>query len=154
MKSPYPTRSPERFSRGYVVTWLLALTALAAVASGLKVFTGFNLYDDEGSMMMSVKQYLEGLHVYRDGFSFYGPVYYLYNWLIHTVTATPGGRTATGSSGSPAVAASAASMRASVAGTTGRPSPQPRAASSASTASGESSTSIHCSVVIAAILAQ
>ena len=59
--------------------------------------------------------------------------------------ATPprGGSTATGSSGSPAVDASMASMRSAVGATTGNPSPQPRRASSSMSASGASSTSIH-----------
>ena len=72
-----------------VLFWLLVLTALAGVGAYLKMFTGFSLHDDEGALMLSVKQYLGGMKIYQEVFSIYGPVYYLYSALIRTLTATP-----------------------------------------------------------------
>jgi hypothetical protein len=53
------------------------------------MLTGFRDWDDEGSLMLSVKQYLSGMKIYEDVFSVYGPVYYYYNGLIRTLTGTP-----------------------------------------------------------------
>jgi len=77
------------YSTGFVAFWLLLLTTIAGITSYLAMFTGFSAYDDEGALMITVKQYLSGRTIYVDVFSFYGPVFYLYNWLLHTLTATP-----------------------------------------------------------------
>jgi hypothetical protein len=53
------------------------------------MLTGFMPYDDEGSMMLAVKQYLGGMRIYEDVFSVYGPVYYIYNALARAITFTP-----------------------------------------------------------------
>ena len=89
MKPPYPTRAPESFYRRHVIFWFTLLTALAGVAAYLRMMTGFNLYDDEGTLMITVKQYLAGMRIYDQVFSAYGPVYYFYQWALRTVTATP-----------------------------------------------------------------
>ena len=39
-------------------------------------------------MMASVKQYLDGLKLYDQFWSGYGPVYYFYNWLLRSSTGT------------------------------------------------------------------
>jgi hypothetical protein len=89
MKPPYPTRTPEGFDRRHIIFWFTVLTALAGAAAYLKMLTGFNLYDDEGSLMLSVKQYLAGMRIYDQILSAYGPVYYFYQWALRTATATP-----------------------------------------------------------------
>src|ERR1700704_2566665 len=73
----------QPYSTAFVAFWLLLLTTIAGVSSYLAMFTGFSAYDDEGALMITVKQYLSGRTIYEDVFSFYGPVYYLYNWLLH-----------------------------------------------------------------------
>jgi hypothetical protein len=80
-----PTRVP-RFLR---LLWFGFLTLLGGIWAYYRVFTGFNFYDDEGSMMASVKQYLDGLTLYDQFWSGYGPVYYFYNWLLRSSTGTP-----------------------------------------------------------------
>src|SRR6266478_3549330 len=89
MLPPYPTRDPEGFERHHIIFWLLLLTALAGAAAYLTMMTGFYLHDDEGALMIGVKQYLAGMRLYDQVFSCYGPVYYLYQWALHTATATP-----------------------------------------------------------------
>jgi hypothetical protein len=53
------------------------------------MFTGFNSYDDEGALMVTVKQYLSGTTLYNQTFNPYGPVYYFYNWALRTLSGTP-----------------------------------------------------------------
>ena len=69
----------QPYSSALVAFWLLLFTTIAGVTSYLAMFTGFSAYDDEGALMITVKQYLSGRTIYVDVFSFYGPVYYLYN---------------------------------------------------------------------------
>ena len=64
-------------------------TVLGGIWAYDRIFTGFSNWDDEGSIMLSVKQYLGGLKLYDQVWSGYGPVYYFYNWLLRSITATP-----------------------------------------------------------------
>jgi hypothetical protein len=69
--------------------WFALLTALAAVAGYYRMFTGFSIYDDEGELMVTVKQYLGGMKLYNQIVVPYGPVYYFYNWALRTLSRTP-----------------------------------------------------------------
>jgi hypothetical protein len=89
MPSPALTILPEKFGRRQVVLVLGALSVLIVIGAYFRMLTDFAQYDDEGSMMISVKQYIGGMRLYEDISSHYGPVYYLYNWLLRTFTATP-----------------------------------------------------------------
>jgi hypothetical protein len=51
--------------------------------------TGFSVWDDEGSFMISVQQYMEGHKLYAELSSRYGPIYYFYKWAVHTLSGTP-----------------------------------------------------------------
>src|SRR5262249_12904301 len=46
-------------------------------------------WDDEGTMMMEVKLYLQGHTLYTDIWSGYGPFYFFYNWVIHAISGAP-----------------------------------------------------------------
>jgi predicted TIM-barrel fold metal-dependent hydrolase len=89
MNARHTTRFPEYFGSGQVVVWLLVLSILAGVAAYFTMLTGLTPFDDEGALMLSIKQNLSGTRLYRDLFSIYGPAYYCYNFLIRTFTATP-----------------------------------------------------------------
>lgn len=56
---------------------LYALVAIAAtVAAYLTIFTEFASYDDEGTLLVTVKAFVHGATLYRDIWSVYGPFYY------------------------------------------------------------------------------
>ena len=78
--------SVPRFLR---LLWFALLTVLGGIWAYYRALTGFSFWDDEGSMMASVKQYLGGLRLYNQVWSGYGPVYYFYNWLLRSSTGTP-----------------------------------------------------------------
>jgi hypothetical protein len=93
--SPLPAAAPLGLSRPTSalrlvrLLWFGFLSLLGGIWAYYRVFTGFSIWDDEGSMMLSVKQYLDGLKLYDQVWSGYGPVYYFYNWLVRSVTGTP-----------------------------------------------------------------
>jgi hypothetical protein len=73
----------------HVAAYFLLLSCPAAVTAYYQMFTGFSSWDDEGTMMMRVKEYLSGFRLYDEVFSRYGPAYYSYSWFVHFVTMTP-----------------------------------------------------------------
>lgn len=68
------------------VAWFAILTVPAAVAAYYRIFSGFAEWDDEGTLMMQVRQYLTGSRLYEEIYSGYGPVYFFYNWLVRSAT--------------------------------------------------------------------
>ena len=74
--------------RRLVVLWFSFLTSLAGVTAYYWIFTGFSIWDDEGTLMLTVRQYLGGMKLY-DQVRGYGPVYYFYNWILRTASGTP-----------------------------------------------------------------
>jgi hypothetical protein len=66
--------------------WFAILTVPAAVIAYYRTFSGFAGWDDEGAVMMTVRQYLAGGRLYEEIFSPYGPVYYYYNWMVRSAT--------------------------------------------------------------------
>jgi hypothetical protein len=72
----------------WTAIWFAGISMPAGIAAYYRMVAGFSSYDDEGTLMMSVKQYLGGATLYKEVFSIYGPVYYFYNWLIRTISGT------------------------------------------------------------------
>ena len=52
-------------------------------------FTIFAPYDDEGFLMISIKKFLDGLPLYEQVYTQYGPFYYTVFWLVHAVFDAP-----------------------------------------------------------------
>ncbi len=69
--------------------WFAILSLAAGVTAYYEIFTGFSFWDDEGTLLQSVKQYVGGMRLYDQVFSSYGPVYYFYNWLLRLASDTP-----------------------------------------------------------------
>jgi hypothetical protein len=87
--APEPVRSSWPVDGRGAAIYFLLLSLPVAVGSYYSIFNGFpTSYDDEGMLMMSVKQYLAGFKLYDQIFSGYGPLYYFYNWFIRFVTDT------------------------------------------------------------------
>jgi hypothetical protein len=62
-----------------------ALGVALAVAGYLLINTTFMPYDDEGFLLISLRNYLAGLRLYDDVFSQYGPWPYVYHQIVTTL---------------------------------------------------------------------
>src|SRR6201988_618468 len=78
--------SPNKYT---FILWFTFLTAMASIPAYYRMFTGFQIWDDEGALMITVKQYLGGMKLYNQISVPYGPVYYFYNWAFRTLSGTP-----------------------------------------------------------------
>jgi hypothetical protein len=67
----------------------MLVTLAAGYSAYLGAFTGFASYDDEGYLLITVKEFLKGGVLYNHIYSQYGPVYYLFQWLLHSLTGAP-----------------------------------------------------------------
>lgn len=72
-----------------LTTFLLfgAVTLWALPTAFFQVFSSF--YDDEGYLMITVKQFVEGRVLYDEIYTQYGAAYYFYKWLIHGLLNLP-----------------------------------------------------------------
>ena len=78
-------KSPKMYA---FMLWFGFLTGLASIPAYYQMFTGFSKWDDEGALMVTVKQFLGGMKLYKQIAVPYGPVYYFYNWAVRTFSAT------------------------------------------------------------------
>lgn len=65
------------------------LALVLPVVAYLLVNTTFMMYDDEGYLLISLRNYLAGLRLYDDVFSQYGPWPYVYHQFIAGILDTP-----------------------------------------------------------------
>ena len=82
------TNSSAFLQRLCIALWFLVLSALAGIAAYYWMFTGFSVWDDEGTLLLTVRQFLGGMKLY-DQIKGYGPVYYFYNWILRAASGTP-----------------------------------------------------------------
>ena len=75
-----------------LVKYLIALASLTAWAWATgyyRIFSVFATYDDEGYVMMSVKNFLDGGVLYDEVYTQYGPSFYLYKQFVNFVFNLP-----------------------------------------------------------------
>jgi hypothetical protein len=60
-----------------------------SVAGYCRLFGRYSQYDDEGYLMISLRQYIQGFTLYDDVYSQYGPFYYVSHRLVHGTLGVP-----------------------------------------------------------------
>ena len=70
---------------GETLGWIGLLGALAGLGWVL-IATAFMVYDDEGYVLMSVRQFCDGKPLYTEVFSQYGPAFFLFYRGLHALT--------------------------------------------------------------------
>jgi hypothetical protein len=68
---------------------MLLVIVLSGAIAGWRAYTSLTPYDDEGTLMSSVRQFEDGGVLYDKVPSIYGPVYYLYESIPHLITGAP-----------------------------------------------------------------
>lgn len=72
---------------GHVVRWQIVVILLAwialTLAAALLLFSAFMLYDDEGYVLLSLKNFVEHGELYRTVYTQYGPLPYALYWVLH-----------------------------------------------------------------------
>lgn len=74
------------------ICWLAVISAfVVSTYSWLyyAMFTKFHIYDDEGYLLLTVRQFVHGGGLYEKFQSLYGPFYYFYNWIVHKIMHFP-----------------------------------------------------------------
>lgn len=88
-----PLSPPARRARLYQSILYVAISSLvlgaAAVFGFLSLFQSFSKYDDEGYLMITVKQFLDGWPLYNEVITPYGPFYYLVQFGVHRLLGVP-----------------------------------------------------------------
>lgn len=84
------TETSSRVSSTVWTAGLFAVVTIWALLTGYyRMFSVFSGFDDEGYLMMSVKQFLNGDALYVEIWTLYGPAYYLYKWFVHGLLNLP-----------------------------------------------------------------
>ncbi len=68
---------------------MLGVTVWALFTGYFQVFSFFPFHQDEGYLMITVKQLLDGKTLYDQIYTQYGPAYYLYEQIIYAVSGMP-----------------------------------------------------------------
>ena len=87
-----PTEGDERQglpSRFWTLLFALALVGLASIAGYYRLYSTFALYDDEGYVLLSLRQYTAGLALYDEVYSQYGPGFFQITAPLHRWTGLP-----------------------------------------------------------------
>lgn len=87
--TPYPRFHATALRRLGVVALLIAITAPCAVYGFTSMFSTIRNYDDEGAMLIAIKQFNEGRPLYDEVYSMYGPFSFLMKRAICSVIGRP-----------------------------------------------------------------
>ena len=84
----------QRHQRPGLSAWILVpmaliFIAIAGVYAFSITFSQFASYDDQGTMMVCIRGYLEGHPLYDSVRLMYGPFYFIYEAMLHTLTSLP-----------------------------------------------------------------
>jgi hypothetical protein len=80
---------PGMTRRKWLYVAFASVTAWALAGGFFLIFSYFPPYDDEGYLMMTVKQMLGGGVLYDEIYTQYGPAYYIYRWLLSGLLGLP-----------------------------------------------------------------
>ena len=78
-----------QLANGPLVLTALGLVAAASVLGFTGLFTSLYWYDDEGYVMISVQGFVRGHALYTDVSTQYGPFFFLYRAVVHTIFNLP-----------------------------------------------------------------
>jgi hypothetical protein len=67
----------------------VALFTVSAAFGYFDLYSTFEPYDDEGYMLQAVKHFVAGSRLYDEVRTSYGPVYFLYEWMVHVPLGLP-----------------------------------------------------------------
>jgi hypothetical protein len=87
-----PGRAERALGAGIRAAQIAAICAgltIGALFAYLAIFSQFAFYDDEGYVMLSVKKFLDGLPLYDQIYTQYGPFYYLVKKLVFLIIGAP-----------------------------------------------------------------
>ena len=89
MRTP-PGRNPSGSALTPILWTTGALTVLLveSIAVYFRAFTGFSWFDDEGYVLLGMRELLHGFHLYDQIYSQYGPFYFLTQSAIFTATGS------------------------------------------------------------------
>ncbi len=81
--------SARHLPAGIIAPAALGFLGIGALYAYCRIFSQFAFYDDEGYLMSCVQRYLEGKPLYSCVLSHYGPFYYFYQLLVHSIISAP-----------------------------------------------------------------
>src|SRR5262249_53650854 len=73
---------------GWTVLFGLAVF-LSALYAYYSIFTRFQAYDDEGFVLISLKEFFRGKALYDEVYSCYQPGFYVFHWLLFGLAGVP-----------------------------------------------------------------
>jgi hypothetical protein len=80
---------PVRSNRAAFWLAILPLLCVLAWMGSRFVFAQFQSYDDEGYLLITVQQFLQGRPLYDAVYTQYGPAYYLWQQILHGMIGIP-----------------------------------------------------------------
>ena len=80
---------PGRKSQTAVLALAILLLVPAGITAYYRAFMGIEPFDDEGALIEMARSFLSGRPLYDSVPSIYGPTFFLYQRLVHTLAGSP-----------------------------------------------------------------